>query len=291
MPRRRGPWTQAAGRFARRPLGVLALAVFAALCVTGFLAGKLAPAPPAQIFFDYISKPVGPSLHGEHLLGTDGLGHDELSQTLYALRASVEAALICAVGATAIGTVVGAVAGYAGGILDALAGWVIGVIVTMPALATVILVVVYNLPFPTIWYGVVLMLVLWPGVARVVRSEISRLDRQEFAEAARAAGGSALHVVGRHLIPNATGAIVVAGTATLGQSILIVATVDFFNYAVGSLDHPTLGGMVSQAITGIGIAKSPWWLYAVPATALGLLLVSANFAADSLDDALNPVQP
>lgn len=288
--RRRGLWAQAAIRFAHRPVGVAALLVVLAFVVVGLLAGTLAPYEPGQIFIHVINQPVGPSFHGHHLLGTDGLGHDELSQLLYALQASIEGALICAAGSMLMGTIVGAVAGYLGGAVDAAISWIVGVVVTMPALAVVVLVVVYNLPLAPIWYGPVLMLYLWTSVARVVRAETIALRSREFIEAAHAAGASWLRVIVRHVLPNASGSILVAGTATIGQSILIIATVDFFNYASGSLSNPTLGGLVAQAVQGVGVRASgaPWWLYAVPSVALGVLLVAVNFAADSLDDALNP---
>jgi ABC-type dipeptide/oligopeptide/nickel transport system permease subunit len=287
---RRGPWLQAAARFRRRPLGMFALLVVVAFVVAAGFAGTLAPYAPGQIFIDFVNRPQAPSLHHGHLLGTDGIGHDELSQLLYALRASVMGGLVCAAGATAIGTLVGALAGYVGGLVDAAINWLIGVVVTMPALAVVVLVVVYNLPLAPIWYGVTLMLYMWTTIARVVRSEVVALRRREFVEAAHAAGASPLRVIARHLLPNAAGSVLVAATATIGQSILIIATVDFFDYASGDISNPTLGGLVSQATHGLGLASraSPWWLYAIPSIALGVLLVCVNFAADSLDDALNP---
>jgi ABC-type dipeptide/oligopeptide/nickel transport system permease subunit len=269
---------------------VLAVVVVLVFVVAAALASALAPYAPGQIFFEYINQPQAPGLHHGHLLGTDGLGHDELSQLLYALRASMIGALVCAVGATAIGAAVGVVAGYVGGRLDTAINWLIGVVVTMPALAVVVLVVVYNLPLAPIWYGVTLMLYMWTTIARVVRAEVVALCGREFVDAAHAAGATPLRVISRHLLPNATGPVLVAATATFGQSILIIATVDFFNYGSGGISHPTLGGLVSQATNGLGLASSPWWLYAVPSVALGLLLVSVNFAADSLDDVLNPVQ-
>jgi ABC-type dipeptide/oligopeptide/nickel transport system permease subunit len=287
---RRGPWRQAGGRFVRRPVGVVALLVVVALAVAAFLAGKLAPYAPGQIFIEYLNSPQPPSLHHGHLLGTDGLGHDELSQLLYALRSSMTSALISAAGAAVIGMFVGAVAGYAGGLFDAVVSWLVGVVVTMPALAVVVLVVIYNLPLATVWYGVTLMLVLWTTVARVVRAEVVALLARPFVEAARAAGASPLRVIVRHLLPNAAGSILVAATSTFGQSILIVATVDFFSYGIGGIDNPTLGGLVAQAIYGLGLLErsGPWWLYAAPSVVLGLLLICVNFAADSLDEALDP---
>jgi glutathione transport system permease protein len=291
--RRRGPWVQAAARFRRRRLGVVALLVVCTFAISGFLAGTIAPYAPGQIFAQFINRPQAPSLHHGHLLGTDGLGHDELSQMLFALRASIEGALVCAVGAAAIGTVVGALAGYVGGLLDAVVSWLVGVVVTMPALAVVVLVVVYNLPLAPIWYGVTLMLYLWTTVARVVRAEVLSLRAREFVDAAHAAGASPARVIARHLLPNAAGSVLVAATGLIGQSILIIATVDFFNYASGSISNPTLGGLVAHATNNSGVETlggSPWWLYAIPSITLGLLLIAINFAADSLDDALNPAR-
>ncbi len=146
--RTRGPWLQALARFRRQPLGVLALLVVVAFAVVAIVADAIAPYPASRLFVEYLNDPQAPSLHHGHLLGTDVLGHDYLSQLLAAIHESMTAALICAAGATAIGIVVGALGGYYGGVVDALIGWVTGVVVTMPALAVVVLVVVYNAPSP-----------------------------------------------------------------------------------------------------------------------------------------------
>jgi peptide/nickel transport system permease protein len=286
--RRRGPWVQALARFRRRPLGVAALLVVVAYALVAIFADAIAPYPAARLFMEYVNDPQPPSLHGGHLLGTDVLGHDYLSQLVAAIHESMVAALICAVGATVIGVLVGALAGYFGGPLDTTVGWITGVVVTMPAIAIVVLVVVYYSPVAPVWVGVTLMLYLWTAIARVVRSSFASLRTREYVDAAHAAGASGLRVVTRHLLPNTAGAVIVGATAVIGQSIVIVATVDFFNYGSQNSDTPTLGGLVADATRGVGLAATPWWLYAIPAVALGLLLVCVNFAADTLDDALNP---
>jgi ABC-type dipeptide/oligopeptide/nickel transport system permease subunit len=287
---RRGPWLQALARFRRRPLGLVALLVVVAFAVVAGLADVIAPYPAARLFVEYLNRPQPPSFHGGHLLGTDVLGHDYLTQLLYAVRESMVGALVCGAGATVIGVVVGAAAGYLGGRVDALVGWLTGVVVTMPALALLVLVVVYNAPVAPFWFGVTLMLYLWTAIARVVRADFVTLRAREFVDAAHAAGASGLRVVVRHLLPNTLGSVIVAATATIGQSIVIIATVDFFNYGSQNSDTPTLGGLVADATRGVGLAATPWWLYAIPSIALGLLLVCVNFAGDSLDDAFNPAQ-
>jgi peptide/nickel transport system permease protein len=286
--RSRGPWLQALARFRRRPLGVAALLVLLAFAVTAAIAARVAPYPAARLFLEYLNRPQAPSFHHGHLLGTDVLGHDMLAQLLYAIRETMTGSLVCAGGATVIGVVVGAVAGYYGGAVDAAIGWLTGVVVTMPAIALIVLVVVYENPIQPLWLGFALTLYLWTSVARVVRASFSSLRTREFVEAAHAAGASGLRVVVRHLLPNAVGSVLVAATSIVGQSIVIIATVDYFDFGAQSSDQPTLGGLVANAAKGVGLAATPWWLYAIPSVALGLLLVSINVAADTLDDALNP---
>jgi peptide/nickel transport system permease protein len=286
--RSRGPWRQAAVRFRRRPAGVAALAVVAAFAVVAAVADRISPYPPARLFLEYLNRPQAPALHQGHLLGTDVLGHDMLAQLLFAVRESMTGALVCAVGASAIGVAVGALAGYRGGAVDAAVGWLTGVVVTMPALALIVLVVVYEAPIAPVWLGVALTLYLWTGVARVVRASFASLRTREFVEAAHAAGASGLRIVLRHLLPNTSGPVLVAATSIVGQSIVIIATVDYFDFGAQQADKPTLGGLVANAAKGVGLAATPWWLYAIPSIALGLLLVSINVAADTLDDALNP---
>ena len=288
--RSRGPWLQALARFRRRPVGVAAVLVLAAFAVTAALAHAVSPYPPARLFLEYLNRPQAPSLRHGHLLGTDVLGHDMLAQLLYAVRETMFGSLVCAAGATVVGVAVGAVAGYRGGAVDAAVGWVTGVVVTMPALALIALIVIYEAPVAPIWLGVSLMFYLWTSVARVVRASFAALRGREFVEAAHAAGASPLRIVVRHLLPNSIGGVLVAATAIVGQSTVIIATVDFFDFGAQQADLPTLGGLVANAAKGVGLAATPWYLYAIPSVALGLLLLAVNVAADTLDDALNPVQ-
>lgn len=286
--RSRGPWWQALARFRRRPLGLVAVLVILAFAVVAALADAISPYPPARLFLEYLNRPQAPALHHGHLLGTDVLGHDMLAQLLYAARETMVGSLVCAAGATAIGVAVGALAGYYGGALDAAVGWLTGVVVTMPAIALIVLIVVYEAPIAPFWLGFSLTLYLWTGVARVVRASFATLRTREFVEAAHAAGASGARIVFRHLLPNAIGPVLVAATSIVGQSIVIIATVDYFDFGAQQSDRPTLGGLVANAAKGVGLAATPWWLYAIPSVALGVLLVSINIAADTLDDALGP---
>lgn len=290
--RPKGPWRQAASQFRRRPLGVSALVILGLLFLLGALAGQLAPYPPGRAFLEVINKPQQPFTPG-HLLGTDVIGHDFLSQLLFAIRESVVSSLVCALGATVIGVVVGALAGYYGGVFDAIVSWLTGVVVSVPAIAVLLLVVIFRWPVAPLEFGLWLMMYLWTGVARAVRGTVRSLRSREYVEAAQAAGASSLRVLLRHLLPNAAGSIIVAATALVGQSIVIVATVDYLGFGTEQSETPTLGSLVADAARGTGGnafagVQAPWWVYVFPAAVLVLMLVCVNFAGDALDDALNP---
>jgi ABC-type dipeptide/oligopeptide/nickel transport system permease subunit len=282
--RPRGPWRQALSRFRRRPLGLAALGVGVVLFLVGAFAGRLAPYYAGQTWVELVTHPKPPLTHA-HLLGTDVQGRDMLTQLLYAIRQTVEFSVICVGGATLIGTVVGLLAGFYGGVLDGLLSWLTGMVVTVPAIAFLLLVVVYEWPLTPVGFGVALMFYLWTSVARAVRASVVSLRSREFVEAAHAAGASDLRLIVRHLLPNSLGTIIVAGTSLVGQSIAIVATVTFFGYGTVQSEKPTLGSLIAQAVPGHG---TPWWLSWPPVLILVLLIVCTNLLGDTLDDALNP---
>jgi peptide/nickel transport system permease protein len=292
---RRGPWRQALGRFRRRRVGIVALAVLVALCLVGALAGVLAPYPAGREFVQLIQKPQ-PPLAAHHLLGTDVLGRDFLTQILFAIRQTTLSALVCAAASTVIGVVVGALAGFYGGWLDAVLTWAMSVVVAVPAIAVLAIILVWSrFPVTPLGDGLWLTTILWTGVARVVRASVVSLRPREYVEAAHASGASSLRILVRHLLPNSSGPIVVAATSLIGQATVIVATVDYLGWSFNQAERPTLGGLVADAtqstsllLTGPVPLSALWWLYALPAALLVILLMSVAFLGDAFDEALNP---
>jgi peptide/nickel transport system permease protein len=291
--RRRGPWRQALARFRGRPLGVAAFVLLIALIAIGALAGVLAPYYPGQEFVQLIGR-AQPPLTAHHLLGTDALGRDYLTQLLFSIRETLLSALVCTGGATVIGVVVGSLAGYFGGWFDDLVAWATGVVVAVPAIAVLIIIAIWSsLPVKPFTDGLWLMALLWPGVARVVRATVASLRTTEYVEAAHASGASDLRVLVRHLLPNASGQIIVAATSIIGQSIAIIATVDYLGYGYNQPERPTLGGLVADATNaastgGASPLSAVWWLYVIPAVLLVLLLLTVAFFGDAVDEAVNP---
>jgi len=286
LPRPRGPWLRAARRFARRPLGVAALLVFAVLVGAALLGGRITPYFVNQMNMQLINRPRSPTFHGSHFFGTDVFGRDIFSQSLYALHTTVRIALLVAAVAGIFGVVVGATAGYAGGWVDAVLMRLVDLVVTVPALAVILVLFVYISPVTDEHIGYVLMAYMWTGVARVVRARCVSLRDREFVEAAHASGASPLRIVLRHLLPNCSGAIIVATTSVFGQFIVLSATLDYFNVGTSQLSGPTLGNLLADATKYGPLSQAPWWTYVMPALVLVVLLACVNFVGDCLDDAL-----
>ncbi len=286
-PRSRGPWRRAARRYAGRPAGVVALAVLLALVGISVEAGRVASYPVNFVDLAHLNEAAGPTLAGRHFFGTDYLGRDLFSQTIYGLRTSLFIALMVGAAAAVAGVLVGAVAGYAGGWPDAILMRGVDLVVTVPVIVVTFVSYSYFKPLRPREVGFVLILYMWTTVARVVRASCASLREREFVEAAHALGASPLRIVIRHLLPNSIGPALVATTAVIGQALVLEATVDFFNLGTTQLAGPTLGNLVADSTKfNVPIQQVPWWSYACPSLVLVLLLLCVNFVGDNLDDAL-----
>lgn len=281
-------------RFLRRPLGVAALLVAAAIFIAGGAASRIAPAG-----WNMINLSPGAVHHGPtfaHPFGTDAIGRDVLVRTLYGVRTTEEIALAAAAIATIVGTLAGAVAGYLGGWLDAILMRSADLVTAFPTVVLTLAVIVYlgvAVPHQLL---LVYAAIMWAQVSRVVRAHIAALCEHEFVDAARAVGASDVRIVFRHLLPNATGTIVVAATSLVGQIVLIDATVEFFNYGLSSSVAPSLGNLVSDVIqtkfvtvpTLVVPGAGSWWVWVFPSLVLAVILVTVNLVGDALDAAFNP---
>ena len=292
--RPRGLRTLAWRRFARRPLAVGALGVLLVIFALGPFAHVIAPAGWDAIDLSPGVIHHGPELAGGHLFGTDWVGRDMLVRTVYGIRTTEEVALAAALLATLVG-LVGVLAGYYGGWFDATVMRFADLATAFPAVILTLAAIVYFRPV----YPHTLILVfgafMWAIVARVVRAEIASLRVVEFVEGARALGASDLRILARHLLPNASGTILVAATSLVGQVVLIDATVEFFDYGLPSSTSPSLGNLVADVVqfkfglsNDVAALGLGWWTWFFPGLLLVLILVCVNFVGDALDAALNP---
>ncbi len=288
LGRRRGASAQALHRLARQRVALAAALVLVVAFVLGAIVPELAPQGWNALDLADRWRNHAPMLSGWHLLGTDNIGRDVLVRTLYGLHTSEQSALFATLLATALGVTVGGIAGYRGGWPDALLMRLADLLGVFPALMLLLAAYVYLTPVTVVKATLVLSLYLWIPVTRVVRAEFSSLREREFVHAARSLGASDARIFLRHLLPNASGTIIVAATSLLGQVIMLEATIEFFGLGVPSQIQPTLGNLIGDAQAGAFQLGLGWWTWAGPAILLVLILVCANLLGDGVAAALRP---
>jgi peptide/nickel transport system permease protein len=284
------PTREAWRRFRKHRLAVVSLAVLG-LLVFAVVAGPLLwRVPIASI--DFSAMLQGPSW--AHPLGTDDLGQDLLARLIYGGKISLAVGLAAMFVAVCVGVLIGAVSGMASGRIDAMLMWVTDMFLSLPQLPLLLLVIYLFRPALKTMLGVqgglfVLIVVVigglrWMPLARLVRAQFLSLREKEFVEAARALGASRIRLVVRHIMPNALGPVIVAGTIEVANAIIAESTLSFLGLGFPP-DVPSWGRMLFDAKDNLDIAPH-WALF--PGLAIFLAVLSINFIGDGLRDALDP---
>ena len=280
----RSQWAYARIRFFRHRLAVASLIVLVLVALVAIFAEQVAPYQYDEFDFEHIVQP--PTTEGWHLFGTDQLGRDYLSRVIYGLRTSLWVALFVATVATVIGTVVGAIAGYYGGAIDNLLMRLVDLILVVPFLAVLLVLSAYLGNGKPLRVGIILALLIWVGLARIVRGVFLSLREKEFVEAAKAAGAGDFRIMFRHMLPSTVGPIVVTMTLLVATAILIEAALSFLGFGVQP-PTPALGKLIGD---GTGEGFETWWLVTFPGLVIVLVALAINFIGDGLRDALDPQQ-
>jgi peptide/nickel transport system permease protein len=241
--RRRSTW--ALRRFFARPLPVAALVVLGAFVVIAALQSSVAHYTWDAIDLRPEALNRGPTTWESHIFGTDVIGRDVFSRTVFGLHTTIEIGFAAAGIALAIGVPVGVAAGYYGGWLDTLVTGLTDLVTAFPAVMLSLAAIVFFRPVWPHTLMVVLGLYLWTTVARVLRSHTASTRANEFVDAARALGASDLRIARSHLLPNLAGTVLVAATSVLGQAILLDATIEFFQYGLPASRWPSLGNLLA----------------------------------------------
>ena len=284
------PAADAWRRFRRHRLAFVSLCVLLALILAIVLGPLVWTMPINEI--DFASKLEGPSL--AHPLGTDDLGQDLLARLIYGGRISLAVGLSAMAVAVTFGILIGALSGMASGRVDALLMWVTDLFLSLPQLPLLLLVIylfrdkLKALIGPEGGTFVLVILIIgglrWMPVARLVRAQFLSLREKEFVEAARALGASKSRLVIRHILPNALGPVIVAGTIDVAAAILAESTLSFLGLGFPP-DTPTWGRVLFDAKDYLDIAPH-WALF--PGAAIFLAVLAINFIGDGLRDALDP---
>ncbi len=219
----------------------------------------------------------------DHLLGTDTLGRDLLTRMMYGSRISLMVGFLATSVALVIGVIWGTVAGFSGGKTDTVMMRIVDTLYGIPFIILIILLMVIfgrNLILLFLAIGAV----EWLTMARIVRSQVLNLSKQEFILSAEAMGVSKLSIIFRHLIPNAMGPVIVYATLTVPQIMLLESFLSFLGLGV----QPPLSSWGLLIRDGAVSMEEYWWLLIFPSLAFSLTLFSLNFIGDGLRDAIDP---
>ena len=219
----------------------------------------------------------------DHLLGTDTLGRDLLTRMMYGSRISLMVGFLATSVALIIGVIWGTIAGFSGGKIDAIMMRIVDTLYGIPFIILIILLMVIfgrNLILLFLAIGAV----EWLTMARIVRSQVLNLSKQEFILSAEAMGVSKLSIIFRHLIPNAMGPVIVYATLTVPQIMLLESFLSFLGLGV----QPPLSSWGLLIRDGAVSMEEYWWLLIFPSLAFSLTLFSLNFIGDGLRDAIDP---
>jgi peptide/nickel transport system permease protein len=277
-------------RFRRHRLAVASTIVLLAMGLAVVLGPALWRVPINEI--DFTARMEVPS--AVHPFGTDDLGQDLLARMLYGGRISLAVGLAAMMVSIVVGTVIGAVAGISRGSVDAALMLLTDLFLSLPQLPLLLLIIYLFRDALKSVLGVeggVFVLVVtviggfrWMPVARLVRAQFLSLREKEFVEAARALGASTLRQVLRHILPNALGPVIVAGTINVADAIIAESTLSFLGLGFPP-DIPTWGRLLFEAKDYLDFAPH-WALFA--GAAIFLTVLSINFIGDGLRDVLDP---
>jgi peptide/nickel transport system permease protein len=293
VPRRTGGTSlgaEAWRRFRRHRLAVVGTGILGLMVAAVLLGPLLWPVPVNEI--DFKAKLQGPSW--QHPLGTDDLGQDLLARMLYGGRISLAVGLASMLVAITVGTLIGAVAGISRGSVDAALMWLIDLFLSLPGLPLLLLIIylfrdsLQKVVGPEVGVFILIVTVIggfrWMPVARLVRAQFLSLREKEFVEAARGLGAPTVRQVARHILPNALGPVIVAGTIDVAAAIIAESTLSFLGLGFPP-DIPTWGRILYDAKDNLDFA--PHWAI-FPGTAIFLAVLSINYIGDGLRDALDP---
>jgi peptide/nickel transport system permease protein len=268
----------ARGLLRRYPMVALGALLFAAVLAITFAAPWLATHDPQDI--DPIARLRAPSI--EHLLGTDALGRDVWSRTLYGGRISLMVGLVVGVLASAIGLGIGLVSGYSR-IADAVVMRVMDGLMSIPAiLLAIALMSVARASILTVIFAITVVEI--PRVVRLVRSVVLTLREQTYVEAAVIAGTRPWRIVRKHILPNTLAPLIVQTTYICAAAMLVESILSFLGAGTPP-EVPSWGNIMAEGRTFFQIAP---WLILSPGLLLGLTVLAINLVGDGLRGMLDP---
>ena len=268
-------------RYKKNKLALFGLAVFLIIVIVSI---------STPLFIDYRTQVIKQNIMDKfqtssaaHILGTDQFGRDILCRLLWGARYSILCGLGVMVLSLSVGAVLGASAGYFGGVYDQIIMRVLDVFFAIPmTLMAISIVAAFGNSIPNLIVAISLGQI--PKMTRIIRSSVITLKDQDFIEAARACDTKKSRIIFKHILPNAMGTLIVEGTLTMGKSIILIAGLSFIGMGIQP-PAPEWGAMLSEAKNYM--LNYPYLMYA-PGIAIVLTALSITLIGDGLRDALDP---
>jgi peptide/nickel transport system permease protein len=260
-------------------LAAIGLVIIILLCLMAVFAPLLAPYSPYDQ--DLYSVLAGPS--ADHWLGTDNLGRDLLSRTIYGARVSLFVGIGSTALSAALGIAAGLLAGFNGGVIDAVIMRITDAFLCFPPL---IFILALSAGLGPGLHNVMLAFALfgWTGFARIIRGQVLLIRELPFIEAARSVGVPPLRIMRRHILPNTLAPVIVAVTITVGSAILVESGVSFLGLGV----QPPTASWGKELRVGFTYLETVPLFSIAPGVMISLAVIAFNFVGDGLRDALDP---
>lgn len=268
-------------KFMKNKLSVIGAVIIFFIVSAALFAPWLAPYSPSEQDITNILLPPGK----DHLLGTDELGRDTLSRLLYGARVSLIVSFSAVIGMKTIGVIVGSLAGYYGGLVDAFLMRIVDVLIAFPQIF--LLITLLTVLEPSIWILIfVFIFFSWMGTSRLIRGEFLTLRSREFVLAARTMGIKTSRIIFSHILPNALGPLIVSATLSVGGVILAESALSYLGLGVQP-PTPSWGNML-QSAQDLKIMLNAWWYPLFPGFSILITVLAFNFVGDGLRDAFDP---
>lgn len=289
-PRRESPWRRVLRSFIASRTAMFGLAVALLLMVAALAAPWITPQNPYDLMqLDVLDARLAPGTANglgtyTYWLGTDGQGRDLYSGILYGLRISVGIGIGSALLAGVIGTLIGLLAAYVGGKVDALLMRLADLVLSFPSILVSMLILAY-LGKGIFNVMATLVVLEWAYYARTARGQALVERQKEYVEAARGLGVSGWRIMVRHILPNCLPPLIVIGTLQIARAITLEATLSFLGLGV-PVTEPSLGLLISNGYQYL--LSGEYWISFYPGIALLVVIVAINLVGDRLRDVMNP---
>jgi len=281
-------------RMRETPLSIVGLAIVIFFTIIAIAAPVLAPPRPGRdpyMIPRYGYSPIPKPPSSEHPFGLTQGQYDLYYGVIWGTRAAYRIGVLIIAVSALIGIVIGGIAGYYGGIIDEILMRVTDIIFAFPGLILAMaLVVAFGPGLDSVTLAMVL--VWWPGYARLIRGEFLRIKSEDFVEAAKAIGCSDFRVIVKHILPNAIYPLLIMASLDIGSVVLVVAALSFLGLGApeGYADWGQLISLSRNWITGKpGDPFAYWYVYTIPGLFLFLFVMGWNLLGDALRDVMDPM--